>query len=460
MATSLAGGVLDRQNADGLILALVSLQQWTPFYWEQDRFGMLVPLLTNALDDPFATLAAQHALTSFFGLMAFFGLSRFALGRGGPWFAAGAFSATAYAVTHPSNDTLFYYLSTIQPSGTSLALAAGALVAWREDAKPTAARVAVGSALALLAIWVNVAAAVFLLVTLLADRALHRGASAPSWAAEGATLASLGAIELAMVSSPYGTNYGPLSPEEWPAAAAAFLSSAASGYLGAGLGLALLAGAFVSTALAWRSELPWRRPLAIGAGAVAYLCAFAVLAWTEGNARYALLPFAALTAAVSIIPLQSLHSRTRRGVIEVLATVALITTMMLRFGPPEPERSRRELHERFGAATPELLASGVSHLFGDYWHVWPAVFHTNWVLHDLGRPQSAFGVTFRSNPTRAQWEGTLDCDTRVAILGPLPVDWVRSRRVLEGGRLEVLEEGREMNLAIVRCADAGDEPVR
>jgi hypothetical protein len=45
-------------TADTLLPILVSLQRWTPFFWEQDRIGMLVPLLTLQLRHPLLNLLA------------------------------------------------------------------------------------------------------------------------------------------------------------------------------------------------------------------------------------------------------------------------------------------------------------------------------------------------------------------------------------------------------------------
>src|SRR6266436_1471731 len=56
-------GTLHRSHcSDTLIPILVSLQKWTPFFWEQDRVGMLVPLLTLPLRNPFLNLLAQGAI--------------------------------------------------------------------------------------------------------------------------------------------------------------------------------------------------------------------------------------------------------------------------------------------------------------------------------------------------------------------------------------------------------------
>ena len=39
------GGFHRLEQADSIVPVLVSLQRWTPFFWDQERFGMLVPLL-------------------------------------------------------------------------------------------------------------------------------------------------------------------------------------------------------------------------------------------------------------------------------------------------------------------------------------------------------------------------------------------------------------------------------
>ena len=43
MAMSL-GRLHEFHSADSILPVLVSLPRWTPFFWQQDRFGMLVPL--------------------------------------------------------------------------------------------------------------------------------------------------------------------------------------------------------------------------------------------------------------------------------------------------------------------------------------------------------------------------------------------------------------------------------
>ena len=89
------GWTLDLHNADSLIPTLVSLDYWLPFFWGQDRFGMLLPLVAAPVHDSFWNLVVQNALGVFL-------LLRRRLRRGGemcgPRACAGA-SGAAFALT-------------------------------------------------------------------------------------------------------------------------------------------------------------------------------------------------------------------------------------------------------------------------------------------------------------------------------------------------------------------------
>ncbi|MBY0512590.1 MAG: hypothetical protein K2P78_01605, partial [Gemmataceae bacterium] len=61
-------GIHRWHNSDSLLSSLASLYAWTPFFWQQDRVGLLVPLLTSVCPDPVANLVLQTGLTVFVGL--------------------------------------------------------------------------------------------------------------------------------------------------------------------------------------------------------------------------------------------------------------------------------------------------------------------------------------------------------------------------------------------------------
>src|SRR5512142_2694983 len=117
------------EHADAIVPVLVSLQRWTPFYWDQERYGMLVPLLALPVRDPFWNLLVQRGLLVLAGLGAVVLLARHVL-AGRDWPLAGALAAGGLLLAAPA-PWLFEYLGD-QPYGLSVALAlAGLAVAER-----------------------------------------------------------------------------------------------------------------------------------------------------------------------------------------------------------------------------------------------------------------------------------------------------------------------------------------
>src|SRR3954454_9563013 len=84
------GTLHDFGHADSLLPVLVSTQRWTPFFWGQDRFGMLIPLLAMPFRHPLVNMLVQGWLTTVAALLAPFVVARFLTGRRGEWIAIGA----------------------------------------------------------------------------------------------------------------------------------------------------------------------------------------------------------------------------------------------------------------------------------------------------------------------------------------------------------------------------------
>src|SRR5258707_11507214 len=83
------GTLHDFHHADSLLTVLISTQRWTPFFWGQDRFGMLVPLLAMPIHHPLANLLVQGWMMTVAALLAPFVMARFLTGRAGAWMAIG-----------------------------------------------------------------------------------------------------------------------------------------------------------------------------------------------------------------------------------------------------------------------------------------------------------------------------------------------------------------------------------
>ncbi len=424
------------EQADSIVPVLVSLQRWTPFYWDQERYGMLVPLLALPVRDPLWNLLLQRGLLVLAGLAAVVLLARHVLARR-DWRVAGGLAAAALLAAPPAGWR-FEYLGD-QPYGLSLALAlAGLAFAEPIEGGRRGARLAVGLVLAAAAHWVNAAAGLLLLPLALARAAVDRleGEPAPEvrrrLTVEAALLAAGLAAGQALLhlgpllsgTRPHQT-LGTLPPAEWPAAWAALFGNAwrASGPWP--WALAALAGAGLLLL-----SLPAHRPLRRGAllraaalclAALAYALATGTLRWVADNSfhwRY-LAPSEVLVhlAAVSLVA-EPLARRT--GTRAVAAAVALVPLAALSVsGPPSLAQVRADLGAAAGMhalggrpgeagvtarRAADVLGAACVLVTGDYWSVWPAVYHAALDAHDRGEPAPAvYGLSFRSSPTAPAW---------------------------------------------------------
>jgi hypothetical protein len=82
-------------------------------------------------------------------------------------------------------------------------------------------------------------------------------------------------------------------------------------------------------------------------------------------------------------------------VVGVLFALALFAAATARYGFPSPERPRRELEALTVRWTADLIAARVDAIGGDYWTVWPAVYHMNLTRRETGDSQIFCGVALR-----------------------------------------------------------------
>ena len=411
------------EQGDSIVPVLVSLQRWTPFYWDQERYGMLVPLLALPIRDPLGNLLFQRGALALAGLGAVVLLARHVL-AGRDWPLAGVLATGALLAAAPE-AWLFEYLGD-QPYGLSLALALGGLAV--AEPGPSGGRrapqLAAGLALVAAAHWVNAAAGVLLLALAVA-RAVADRLEGEAPAAVRARLAVDGALLLAGLAAgqvflrlwpvltqfPLRLDAAPLPPGELPAAWAAFLANA---WRGAGHWPAvLLAASGAGVALL---SLPPLRPHLAGAllraaallaAALGYALFAGSLRWVQENAfhwRY-LAPSAVLVhlAAVSLLaePLARLARLARPAAVAALLLVP--AAALGAYGPPSPAGVRADLDRVAGRHTPDVLAAGCRLVAGDYWSVWPAVWHAALVSRERGAPAAVWGVSHRTNATVMQW---------------------------------------------------------
>ncbi len=427
------------EHGDSLVPVLVSLQRWTPFYWDQERYGMLVPLLALPLRDPLWNLLAQRGLLVLSGLAAVVLLARHVL-AGRDWPLAGALAAGGLLALAPA-PWLFEYLGD-QPYGLSLALALAGLAL--AEPRPAAGRagpagrsprrLALALVLVVLAHWVN-AATGLLLAALAAARAGVDLLEGEPPARVRARLAGDGALLAAgllagqlflrlyapLTGHPLRLDLGPLPPAAWPHAWGAFFGNAwrdASAW-GAALAVAGLAGAALLSARPLRGHLApaLLRAGALLAAALAYALFAGTLRWVEENAfhwRY-LAPSAVLVhVAAAALLAEPLGRLPRLAGAAGAAALALVpAAALLAYGPPSPGRVRADLDRVAGRHTEDVLAAGCQLVAGDYWSVWPAVWHAALVSRERGAPRAVWGISHRTNPTVPQWAALPRAELRI-----------------------------------------------
>jgi hypothetical protein len=413
-------------NSDSLIPVLMSLDRWTPFYWEQNRFGMLVPLLALPFQDPFTNLLVQVALRLFALVLSFFLLARTVVRR--PWWpAVGALTLGLFLA---GKDLPQHNFQQMQPYFQALALALPG-VALLE--RPGGWRTLAAGALFALAFWVA-PVTLFWLVPLLALRGvLLSPVSLKSLLSLRsllpfllAALAFGGSLLASRLSVYHQTTELGLAPAaDWPRAWLA-LAGRVADFLGpwllAGIGFLLLASL---------APGPHPRPgvrasaLCLLGTAAAELLILGTSGWVHLNEfrpRFlAVTLLATATAGTALLLGLLLEGRPERWgrVVNALALAALLPLTLWRFGPPSPAAARAALAAGPDADTVrDLVADGCTHVLGEYWRVWPAVVQARVLLRERGEARQVWGIAYRSTPTADLWRWRDWRPARIAVLGP------------------------------------------
>jgi hypothetical protein len=120
------------------------------------------------------------------------------------------------------------------------------------------------------------------------------------------------------------------------------------------------------------------------------------------------------TVALAVGPLcGAIVARRRRLALYASISVLLLGTAA-GHGWPSPSGVRDDLERYYGGMTGDLRDARASHLAGDYWKVWPAVFHAGLAGFERGDRRIVWGLSHRSLPTRDLWEGVGRHGLRVA----------------------------------------------
>jgi len=411
-------------DADALISIFVSLWKWTPFYWGQARFGMLLPLLAWPLRDPLANLVFQSTASAFCALVSFFLAARY-LVRRPTWPIAGTVGALLALGALPPRLAYLLFPCSGQPYAPSLALGLLGLLALEpapNRSRPNRmARAAGGVGLLALASWVNGSIAAGLAPVVLGRQMLvtwptdgWRTAARRTAAELGPVLLTGGAAAWLMRHMNDGNPYFETLPRaRWPWAFHRVGRVLIEENAGSALLWVVVGVAAVGLAL---QAIPRVRPtarvtlgaiLALSGSAAAMGFAAAINVWVMRNqfaARYVLPSGFMVFAAVGLlwdVPLGA--SPRRASAIPALAVGALLVLCLVRFGAPSLGGVESAVVHMAPDVSSEVVAEGCTHLIGDYWRSWPLAFLAEQKLRAQGSDQRVWVVSTRSEATAPMW---------------------------------------------------------
>jgi hypothetical protein len=434
-------------TADSIVPVLISIHKWTPYYWECNRIGMLVPLLAIPFKNPMTNLLVQGWLVLFAAFASFFLLARYAL-RTPAWPLAGTLAAGIFAVLSP---LLFCFNASFgQPYYcVALALACAALLcleprsagrAWR--------RWAAALVLICLAVWTNSAIPVIFTPLVVLRSLLRPRPTRPWWrstldAEAGLSLGLLAAAAVAgqvmrhlvrAIDDPFTRSF--LNVGRWPGAWGTFVANtwqvAVGPHWPAFLAIAAAAGLLLLVpAVRRQANGPLRAAVILVAGGLTYGLSMGTLRWVAANNfcfKY-WIPVVFFTetalAIVTLAPLASLLRPRTQRLVCLLFAPAVLACVLAQHGMPSRARVRAALDRMPQSVPPpqrtaDVLASRATHLVGTYGAVWVSVFHANMVLYERGLDRVVWGVAGHCLATWPQWGRMAPEDMRLAGLLDAP----------------------------------------
>jgi len=445
-------------HSDAAVPVLVSTVKWSVFYWEEDRFGMVLQLLASFVHDPLWNYFLQNIMSAMLSLSSFFFLARFVFGPR-YFFLAGLIGSTAFLGLY-SNFKAYEYLGIAQCYGTSAGFGyCGALLL---QSRPRSLALRLLSILSgALSIFSSILVGpvfFFSFVPLLFFRKLlalphYWGLEAPPesdsppsactygrllkldsdvWLLAICILSLLGYVAL-MLTSQYHVpgRYSFIEFAKIPEKIIFLLGSFREeifpdwpvSTLLACLGVTSCATLFRSQNHVLR-QLAWRSAAALAAAIFCDTMTILLNTYT-GSARhmyFSQIMFLVLLAGTTSLAAATFMRSTLRplNVVTFLACCALVLAL---YGFPSYRATRLAFEERFKPIADEIIQANCTHFLGSYWNTWTTVFYTNHRLNELGRQDKLWGLGQRSDNTRELWQA-VNSNSRFCSDRSEKVDWL------------------------------------
>lgn len=403
------GWTLDLHNADSLIPVLVSLDLWLPFYWGQDRFGMLVALLVAPIRDSFWNLIVQNALGVFLLIAGAYAAAN-RCGVRCPQLVA--FALLSVLLAWPAETTALQLLTTNQSYGPALGLFAVSFAMLRPHAAWTTQSAAV--LVMVLGAWTNAGTGLLMFVLFGAAAATPRlrASALPLFVSAAFALAIHFVLQRIAPGVRLDQSHVALvGLETFGTTAAAFWSDAYQQFLGPAIWLTV-PFSVIALFLERQNLVARSAVLAVFGACLAYGALMIVFFGGVGRHVTPALPL--LLGALFIVLAR--HVSLSRNQQRVL-TAGMAVAVVLQSGVEWPEVGRRRLVTRLadGHAL-ELYEERVTVVTGDYWRAWPYAFAINMLHERVSGERPVLTVALRSENLHEQHRRAIGPGTRLAVV--------------------------------------------
>jgi len=123
-----------------------------------------------------------------------------------------------------------------------------------------------------------------------------------------------------------------------------------------------------------------------------YAAVVGALEWVERGSfreRYTIPSVIFLHAGPSMLAVTSLSSLTVSAARKLIYLVAPLVFLAAgySYGFPSFSGVQDDLNRRIGTRTTDVLEGRCTHVAGNYWVIWPTVFHANLIRYQRGEPE-------------------------------------------------------------------------